>query len=393
MAQRQVLILQRRMVEYRLPLFELLRERLGANAVELRVAYGAAHPIETSRRDDIEITWGLRIPNHYIGIGSRWIVWQSLDADLLRVQDLVIVPHELRHGVAVRLLIRRGWPAKRVGVWGHGRNFQARQRNGLGEYLKRRLFQRADWWFAYTALSVAAYQEMGANPDRITCLNNTVDVDRLVSWRASLQREEIIQRSASLGFKGQHAGVFIGSLSQEKRLGFLFAAADELRSRISDFELLLVGDGPLRCQVEDFVCNRPWAVWVGSKRDREKMAHLAIGQLVLNPGMVGLGILDAFAAGTPLVTTDCGIHSPEIEYLQSGINGIMTSNCLEEYVCAVEQLLKNDLQREEMGRSGQAALTHLSLGAMVERFAGGILSALECPSRRTFGQTLSRGES
>ena len=57
---------------------------------------------------------------------------------------------------------------------------------------------------------------------------------------------------------------------------------------------------------------------------------------------VGLGILDSFALGIPMVTTDCKIHSPEIAYLKSGRNGLMIADSEEAFIEGVERLLKND---------------------------------------------------
>jgi len=65
----------------------------------------------------------------------------------------------------------------------------------------------------------------------------------------------------------------------------------------------------LRQVVRDFAATRPWCKWAGARHGREKAQHLALAQVLLNPGMVGVGILDGFAMRLPLVTTDCGIHS------------------------------------------------------------------------------------
>ena len=44
--------------------------------------------------------------------------------------------------------------------------------------------------------------------------------------------------------------------------------------------------------------------------------------LLLMPGLVGLAVVDSFATGCPLVTVDLPFHSPEIEYLENGVNGV-----------------------------------------------------------------------
>jgi len=96
---------------------------------------------------------------------------------------------------------------------------------------------------------------------------------------------------------------------------------------------------------------------------------------------VGLGILDSFALGIPMVTTDCKIHSPEIAYLESGRNGIMTSDNLEAYVVAVESLLRDDQLRKQMASTCIEDAQRYSLENMVSNFREGILKALNSPPK------------
>ena len=91
---------------------------------------------------------------------------------------------------------------------------------------------------------------------------------------------------------------------------------------------------------------------------------------------VGLGILDSFALGIPMVTTDCKIHSPEIAYLDSGRNGLMVADSEEAFIEGVERLLKNDELREKMVSACEVDTHRYSLDKMVENFTDGILSAL-----------------
>jgi glycosyltransferase involved in cell wall biosynthesis len=90
----------------------------------------------------------------------------------------------------------------------------------------------------------------------------------------------------------------------------------------------------------------------------------------------GLGILDSFALGIPMVTTDCRIHSPEIAYLESGRNGIMTSDNVESYVDSVVLLLKDDQFRNKIASACIEDSHRYSLEKMVDNFCKGILKAL-----------------
>jgi glycosyltransferase involved in cell wall biosynthesis len=100
---------------------------------------------------------------------------------------------------------------------------------------------------------------------------------------------------------------------------------------------------------------------------------------MLNPGAVGLGILDSFAMGLPMVTTDCKIHSPEIAYLDPGRNGIITENSLGAFTEQVEKLLVNPGLRQKIAEEGMKDSSQYLLENMVQKFSEGIIDALNAP--------------
>jgi glycosyltransferase involved in cell wall biosynthesis len=97
-----------------------------------------------------------------------------------------------------------------------------------------------------------------------------------------------------------------------------------------------------------------------------------VAQLMLNPGLVGLGILDSFACGVPMLTTDCGIHSPEIAYLNNGRNGIMTANDLDDYAAAAVRLLRDPDALRTLRTGCEASALEYTVQNMTAHFADGI---------------------
>ncbi len=65
---------------------------------------------------------------------------------------------------------------------------------------------------------------------------------------------------------------------------------------------------------------------------------------MLHPGAIGLGVLDPFAYGLSLETTDCRNHGPEVAYLNNGKNGLITANELEAYVVACVRILSDSIR-------------------------------------------------
>lgn len=151
----------------------------------------------------------------------------------------------------------------------------------------------------------------------------------------SIKMSELDALRAELGLGNGPVGLYVGSLYREKRLDFLLEAGALLAQRLPDFRLIIIGDGSLRDMIEEAANNHVWLHYVGRRINRDKARFLKLADVILNPGLVGLGILDAFVAGIPIITTDCGIHSPEIDYLRQGENGFMTANSIKAYVAQV----------------------------------------------------------
>lgn len=373
----RVLVIQRRMTEYRVPLFERMRDQLGANGIRLDVAYGRADNAETERNDEGVLPWAHRVVGNSFHLGVARLIYQNISADLLRQQNLVVIPHEASMLLNYRLLARRlSGCETNYAFWGHGRNLKVTGRRWLSEAIKKRSSTFVDWWFAYTSLSVQGILREGFPENRITCLNNSVDTKQLVEWRTGIGVAEQQALRRTLGLNGTHVGIFLGSLSIEKRLPFLFEAADKIHEKLPAFELLILGDGPARSSVIKELATRPWCKWLGAKHGREKVLYLSLGHVLLNPGMVGLGILDAFAMRLPLVTTDCGIHSPEIAYLHSGVNGLMVSNDAHEFAIEVTHVLLDTARRNTIADAASQDLKFYSLEKMCDNFCDGIASAL-----------------
>jgi glycosyltransferase involved in cell wall biosynthesis len=375
-SRKSVLIIQRRMSEYRVPLFERMRHRLDEMRIDLHVGCGNPTFKEILKRDTGLLSWSSIFPSHYWYFKNFYLVFQRIPNNILKQKDLVIVPHENSLISNYWLLLRRRLVGPLVAFWGHGANFQTSQPNSYRERLKAWISTQVDWWFAYTSLSVARILSTGFPKERITCLNNAIDVSELTSLRESIPASEVGLLKKRLRLQGQHVGVFVGSLYVEKRLGFLFIAADELKRKLPDFELVIIGDGPLRDTVRHAAEQRDWVRWVGAKHGREKVIYLSLGHVVMNPGLVGLGILDSFAMGIPMVTTDCGIHSPEIAYLDSGRNGLMVANDVRAFVEGVLLVVTNYRLRDSMRGECQMSAQHYTLEAMMDNFCDGILRAV-----------------
>lgn len=366
-----VCIVQRRLTHYRVPLFEALRDELARRDIRLRVLVGQGTPAEAMKKDAGELAWAEPLATRYLA-GGR-LCWQPMHRHI-RHADLVIVTQENKLLQNHLLLVA---PRRfRLAFWGHGANLQSGRPDGAKERFKRWTTCRADWWFAYTRLSADLVRAAGFSADRTTVLNNAIDTAQMQQQRRSVTPAELHALRDALGFGPGPVGVFVGSLYSDKRLAFLLEAAAAIRAQVPDFQLLIVGDGPDRGRVEAACAAQPWVRWVGVKTGRDKVLHVALAQLMLNPGLVGLGILDDFVCGTPMMTTDCGLHSPEIAYLDQGVNGLMTANDVGAYAEACVRLLRDPVALDGLRAGCAASADEYTVQNMARRFAEGIDRAL-----------------
>jgi len=370
-AARSVCIVQRRLTHYRVPLFKALRSALAERDIRLRLLVGRGTPEEEKKNDAGELTWAESIPTHYLA-GGR-LCWQPVRQHVEGIDLLIITQENKLIQNHLLLLAPRRF---KLAFWGHGANLQSDNPNGLKERFKRWTTNRVDWWFAYTQMSAELVAAAGFAGSRVTVLNNAVDTSELQRQRQSVTPEETQALRESLDFGAGPVGVYVGSLYADKRLDFLFLIAEAIRDEVLDFHLLIVGEGPERDKVQAWCAANPWARWVGARFDREKAAYVSVAQVMLNPGLVGLGILDAFVCGVPMLTTDCGIHSPEIAYLENGVNGVMTADDPDAYVEASVRLLRDPQALDGLRAGCAASAREYTVENMARRFADGVANAL-----------------
>jgi glycosyltransferase involved in cell wall biosynthesis len=142
--------------------------------------------------------------------------------------------------------------------------------------------------------------------------------------------------------------------------------------------MIFIGSGIEAGKVRRATEGNPWIHFVGPKLGLERVPYFAISQVFLMPGLVGLAVLDCFALGVPLVTCRHSQHSPEIEYLEPGVNGIVVekSDDPASYADAVVSILSDKELHARLVQGCQESQKKYSLEEMVRRFVEGIEGAL-----------------
>jgi len=374
---KRVVILQRIVPHYRLSLFDRMAARLKREGVDFEVVYGQEHPGTVPKSIHVQRDWATFARNSYVHIGGLELTYQHIPVEEFDA-DLVIIEHASRLLHNYTLLFRQK-KRRKLAFWGHGRDMKSN--GGPGEWLKARLLNRADWYFAYTDLSRDIVLRAGFPVERVTVTQNTIETEALQQHLDSVDHNRIPELLAADSITGKNMALFCGGLRREKKLAFLIDAAALVRAEIEDFELVVIGTGPEEGIVRAAASRYEWVHYLGPKFGHDLAPYLSSSKLLLMPGLVGLVIVDSFVAGVPLVTTDNGIHSPEIAYLENGVNGVMTDFDVKRYASAVVDLLQSPEKLEHLRAGCRSSAKHYTIHAMVENMAGGILACLTAPRR------------
>lgn len=366
-----VLIIQEHLPAFRVPFYQQLRDRLAACGVDLRLIYA---PNQKNTFLKGELDWATAVPIRWLGP----IAWQSVLSHARRA-DLVILQQESKYMVnpLLQALAKAGWPP--VAYWGHGRNFQAPVGTGYSAKFKKFLATKVDWWFAYNDLSAQIVRDVGYPANCITSVGNAIDTTGLIEGRNSLTAEKLADLRKDLNINSENVAVYTGGLYTNKRIAFLIESAIHIRKQIPDFELIIIGDGPDRQLVSEAARRNSWIHDIGPKNDYEKVPYWVLCKVLLMPGLVGLVVVDSFALGVPLITSDYPFHSPEIDYLKNDVNGLVV-NCGESseiYADAVSALLKDPVRLNRLKEQALASANQYTIENMVLNFSTGVLAALK----------------
>ncbi|MCS6850897.1 MAG: glycosyltransferase [Gemmataceae bacterium] len=232
-------------------------------------------------------------------------------------------------------------------------------RGWTGESLKVRLYDRLDRWALRRMDHVVCVswgqarkvRAAGVRAQRLSVIHNAIRLDRFAT------RDERYGDHLR-GFFAKpvsHVVLAAGRLSPEKGFAVLVNAAQRLRARLPEMGLVIFGDGPLRPVLQrqiDSLGLSGQVVLAGHRRDLDAfLPHAHVLALAsFTEGLPNV-ILEAFAAGVPVVATDVGGNR---ELVHDGINGRLVppgrGDALAE---AIESVLQSEPGRRQMGERGR----------------------------------------
>lgn len=372
---KKVVIIYRTLFQYRKEFYNQLRDSLLENNVQLYIIYGKLNSTDyESRKDQIDLEWGQFIQNKVLHLGKKELIWQPCLKDL-KDKDMVIVEQANKLLINYYLMFTRQRLGLKFCYWGHGRNLQMNENNIYNKF-KYLFIKNCDWWFAYTQGVKGFLVEMGFPADKISPVQNAINTKNLLMIYNQIEDNEIKQLKKDNGIGEGPIGLYCGGMYEEKRLDFLLEACTRIKLEIPSFEMIFIGAGPDDFKIKKASNELKWIHYLGPKFNNDKVPFFKMSCLFLMPGLVGLAILDTFSMQTPIITTKYPFHSPEIEYLENGFNGIMTDNNLEAYTTEIIKVLNDKTKLNSLKEGCQQSSTKYTTEKMVSNFVEGIKKCL-----------------
>lgn len=160
--------------------------------------------------------------------------------------------------------------------------------------------------------------------------------------------------------------LYVGRVSREKNLHRLAQAWQRLRSEQHDVQLIIVGDGPYRQEMQRVLKGQN-AVFTGYLRGDDLPALYAACDLLVFPSATdtfGNVVLEAQASGLPVIVTDKG--GPQENLLPGETGFIVPAGDGNALLQAMDTLVSDGALREAMGRRAHAYMRGRSFQAAFE---------------------------
>ena len=356
----RVLVVQTIVPHYRVPVFAALNRVPG---IELWLAFGDERRKTALSSVSVEGVRTIPLRNYFLGPRGRFVFQAGFLCKVaMRKYDAVIAEFDLRNISNLMAFVL----AKLQGVpfiwWGHGIGHS--QWRWVAD-LRRFLVQLGSAVIVYSKRGADALIQRGVDPEKVFVAANTIDISyplKLSTMASQTSRKHLL---------------FVGRLVPDKRIDVLIKSFAKVADQFADTDFFIVGDGPERPRLErlssslglDDRCH-----FVGALYDEGALSSYFLQALLfISAGPMGLAVVHSFAYGVPVVAHRYQAHSPEIEYLAHGVNGLLyDSDTPDEIAGLLKRVLLSESQLRQLSAGALRTAQSLTLDRMVQGFIDAI---------------------
>jgi glycosyltransferase involved in cell wall biosynthesis len=219
-------------------------------------------------------------------------------------------------------------------------------------------------------VSHSAYDE--AIRDRIASKQQSLVIENGIDLRAYTKPVDCAAVRKALNVPVEVAVFcFVGRFTEQKGIDVLLHAVTEIQNQHTVFRVWLVGDGPLRAELEEWVAKENLSSIVQFLGYRSDIpAILQASDVFVLPSRyeaMPISLLEAMAAGLPCVVTNVGDNAKVVE---DGITGIVVPpENPEALATALRKMLAEPEMRRAMGEAARKKAQQYSVERMAARIA------------------------
>lgn len=245
-------------------------------------------------------------------------------------------------------LLAKFYPKKKVYFWSHGwygkENFAKR-------FLKKIFFRLPKGTFLYGNYARELMIKEGFNENKLFVIHNSLNYEAQIKLRNAIKPSNIY---ADHFGNNNKTLLFIGRLTEVKRLDMLIQAVANLQKEDKQYNIVLVGDGVMKDALKKQAAEAEVNVWFyGACYDERTNAELIYNaDLCVAPGNVGLTAMHTMVFGTPVIThNDFKWQMPEFEAIKPGKTGdFFTRGDVDSLARTIEHWFNNHTTNREQIR-------------------------------------------
>lgn len=214
----------------------------------------------------------------------------------------------------------------------------------------------------------------GMDDKRIVVIQNAVDIAGSNGSAHKIRQEQ--RARLTLG-KEEFVLGYVGRLSEEKGLRYLFTACSQLAEKGLSLKTLIVGEGPQKRELEHLAEElkiRESVIFTGFQEDIRRWL-LCMDAFVLPSLTEGtpMALLEAMACGVPVIATSVGGVPQVIDRGESGV--LVAPGKPEEITSAVLALYCDELVRKKLSANACSLLkTKYGIDQWISRIEGEYLN-------------------
>lgn len=222
----------------------------------------------------------------------------------------------------------------------------------LGDLLTRAQFHAQYWAFRFcdrvvcnSQAAARSLRDAGLPEDKLEVIPNGLTEQAFIECAPAIPPKEGVVR----------LGMIARMNSAAKNQAAFLRAAAELLKQFPTVEFVLVGDGPLRPELEGMAVQfgiKDKVRFMGERHDIPAMlASLDVSVLISSSESLSNAILESMAAGVPVVATNVG-GNPEL--VKDGETGFLVPlGDQKKLVEALAHLVRNPVARSQYGGRGK----------------------------------------